>query len=122
AHLRVGATVDPALRPVLRAELAIVTQVAVVAEREPPGRVVERLRVRSGQGRELGGPAQVHERSDRLGRADRLATRVVAEGPDIPVRGEPAVGSEPGGAPAEARDAEPLEPLGEWPELVEPER
>ena len=47
---------------------------------------------------------------------------IVAEGADVAVRREAAVAVEPRGAPAEPGDPEPLEPLGERPQLVEPER
>ena len=62
------------------------------------------------------------ERGRRLDRADALATGIVPKGPEVAVRGEPSVAGQPGRAPAEPGDAEPLEPLGERPELVEPER
>ena len=74
----------------------VVAQVAVVAEREPAGRVVERLGVGQGQGRQLRWSPQVDERRGRLGRADLVATRVVAERADVAIRAEPAaVSSQP---------------------------
>ena len=120
--LGVGPAVDPALAPERRAQALVVAQVAVVAEREPAGRVVERLGVRQGQRRQPRRPPQVDERGGRLGRPDPLAARIVAKGTDVAVRLEPAIGPDPGRAPAEAGDPESLQPLGERPQLVEPER
>ena len=61
------------------------------------------------------------EHGRRLDPADGFAAGVVAEGADVAVRAERPVGLEPGRAPAEARQAEPLQPLRERPQLVEPE-
>ena len=55
------------------AERPVVREVAVVAERVPAGRVVERLRVRQADRRELRRPAQVHEQRPRLLVARRVA-------------------------------------------------
>lgn len=52
--LGVGSTVDPALASEPGAQALVVAEIAVMAEREPPARVVERLGVRLGQGREPG--------------------------------------------------------------------
>ena len=122
ADLGVGSAVDPALGAVRRPEALVVAQVAVVAEREPAGRIVERLGVVEGQRREPRRPAEVDERGGRLGRADLVAPGVVAEGPHVAVRPEAALRREPRRTPAEAGDPEPLELLGERPERVEPER
>ena len=93
-----------------------------MAEGEPAGRVVERLGVGEAERRQPRRAAQVDQGRGRLGRPDRLAPRVVAEGADVAVRREPAVAAEPGRTPAEAGEPEPLEPLAERPQLVEPER
>ena len=65
----------------------------------------------------------MHERRGRLLRTDpRGPGRIVAEGSDVAMAGEPAVGPEPCRTPAEPGQPETLESLGEWPQLVEPER
>ena len=64
----------------------------------------------------------MEQHGGRLDPADGLAAGIVAERADVAVRAEPAVGLEPGRAPAEARQPEPLQPLRERPQLVEPER
>ena len=105
ADLGVGPAVDAALRAIRRAERPVVAQVAVVAEREPAGRVVERLGVGQGQRRQPRRPPQVDERGRRLDRPDRLApgssrkARMSRYDPSRPSR------AEPGRAPAEARRA-----------------
>ena len=66
--------------------------------------------------------AKVDECHGRPGRPDGVPTGIVAECPDVAVRPEPAVTAEPRRTPAEAGEPETLEPLGEWPQLVEPER
>ena len=59
----------------------------------------------------------------RLGSADpRRAVGIVAERAHVAVAVEPAIAAQPGRAPAEPGDPEPLEALGERPQLVEPER
>ena len=64
----------------------VVAQVAVVAEREPAGRVRRTAACPPAERRQLRRPAQVDERGRRLDRADALPARVVAEGPDVAVR------------------------------------
>src|SRR6478736_2944937 len=120
--LRVSAAVDPALLAIGGAERLVIAQVAVVAEGVAAGRVVERLRVGERQGREPRRPAQVDERARGLDRPDPLATGVVGEGPDVAVGAEAAVCRRPRRAPAEPRQPEVLELLGERPHLVQPER
>ena len=93
-----------------------------MAEGEAAGGVVERLRVGQGERRQARRAAQVDERDRRLGAADRLATGVVAERADVAVRREPPIATEPGSAPAEPGEPEPLESLDERPQIVEPER
>src|SRR5213075_535814 len=61
------------------------------------------------------------ERGGRLGCTDGGPSRIVPEGPDDAVRAKRRVGSQPGRAPAEAGQTEPLETLGEGPQLVEAE-
>jgi hypothetical protein len=62
------------------------------------------------------------EEARRLAGSDDGGRGIVGEGPDVPVALERAGTGQPGGAPAEAGHAEPLEALGERPELVDPER
>ena len=101
----------------------MVAQVAVVAEAVAPGRVVERLGIGQVERRELRRPAQVDQGRGRLGRADRRrAVGIVAERAHVAVAVEPAIATQPGRAPAEPGDPEPLQPLGERPQLVEAER
>jgi len=92
-----------------------------VAEAEATGRVIERLGVGQLERRELRRPAQVHERRGRRNASDpRLAGRIVAERAHVAMAVQPAVVAQPGRAPAEAGDPEPLEFRGERPQLVEP--
>ena len=115
----------PWMRPCARyvgAQALVVAQVAVVAEREPAGRVVERLGVGQGQGRETRRTAEVDEGRRRLGPADGLPARVVAEGPDVAVRREPPAPSVHAAPQPKPGDPEPLQLLDERPQLVEPER
>jgi hypothetical protein len=51
-----------------------------------------------------------------------LARGVVAERPDVAVTVQSPVSAEPGRAPAEPRDPEPLQALREGPQLVEAKR
>lgn len=112
---------DPPLDPIAASGRSDVAEVAVVAERESARRIGEGLGVGQLQGRELRRPAEVDEEARRLSAADVSPSRVVAEGPDVTMAIERRVGSEPRGAPAEARQPEPLEALGERPEVVDPE-
>jgi hypothetical protein len=64
----------------------------------------------------------VDEDGRRRFAADRDAGRVVAERTRVAMRVELAVGADPAHGPAEAGDAEPLQALGEQPQLLEPER
>ena len=79
--LGVGAAVDPALPPERLAQALVVAQVAVVAEREAPGRVVERLGVRHGSASTAStagadGPAPPSSRAPRPARGPgRRGTR-----------------------------------------------
>ena len=107
-----------------RAPGPVVAQVAVVAEREAAGRVVERLGVGRGRGSTAStaagggrGGCVVSVAADALARRDRRGT----PGCRGRLRRPPSA-VDPGRAPAEAGDAEPLELLGERPQLVEPER
>ena len=93
-----------------------------MAEREAAGRVVERLGVGEPSVESFEGRRRWTSAAVVSTRADLVAPRIVAERPDVAVRAERAVVRQPRGAPAEAGDAEPLEPLGERPQLVEPER
>ena len=77
--LRVGAAVDPALGPVASRGGRSLLQVAVVAEGEAAGRIVERLRVRELERRELGGAAEMDEEARRFACADARRARVVGE-------------------------------------------
>ncbi len=122
ADLAVGPAVDPALPAIPLAGVANVAQVAVVGEGEPPRRVVEGLRVGRAERAQARRPTEVDEDAAGLHRAHALPRRVVAERRGPAVRAEAPVGVDPGRAPAEARDPVPLEPLGERPQLVEPER
>ena len=115
----------PWIRPAFRyvgAQRSVIAQVAVVAEAVAPGRVVERLGVGQVERRELRRPAQVDEGRGGLGGADlRRAVGIVAERAHVAVAVEPAIATQPGGAPAEPGDPEPLEALRERPQLIEPE-
>ena len=62
------------------------------------------------------------EDSRGLDRAKGFPARVAAEGADVPVGRDPAIGRDPRCTPAEAGDPVPLELLGEGPQLVEAER
>src|SRR6185295_3634119 len=114
--------VDPALGAVAVPPRLVAGEVAVVAEHEPPRGIGERLRVGLPERGQARRPAQVDEQALRLDGADALACWVVAECPHVAVRLEPSVRRQPRGAPAESGDAEPLELLGEAPQLVDPER
>ena len=114
---------DPALLAERLAERAVVTQVAVVAEGVASGRVVERLRVGQVEGGQLRWSTQVDEGRGRRLEADaHPALVVVMERPQVPVGAQPAVLAEPRGAPAESGDPVAFEPVGERPQLLEPER
>ena len=113
---------DPAGRLEHPPARPVVAQVAVVAEGEPAGRVVEWLGVGQGQGRQPRRPAEMDEQAGRLDPADRVPARVIAEGAHVAVAGQPAGSGDPGGAPAEAGDPVLLELLHERKELVDPER
>ena len=103
--------------------LATRSKVTVVAEREPAGRVVERLRVGELEGREPRRSTEMDQHRGRLLATDAGSTvGVVAEGADVAVAAQSTVGADPGGSPAEARQAVALEPFGERPQLVDPER
>ena len=93
-----------------------------MAEREAARRVEERLRVGELERGELRRPAEVDEGRGRLDRPDIGRRGIVAERPDVAMAVEPAVGGQPGRTPAEARHPVALEPLGERPQLIEPER
>src|SRR3954469_23808201 len=62
------------------------------------------------------------QRGCRLDPTDQLAPGVVPEGADVAVRPDRAVGVDPGGAPAEAGEPEPLETLPEVPQVGEKKR
>ena len=101
----------------------MIAQVAVVAEAVAPGRIVEGLGVGQVEGRELRRPAKVDEGRGGLRGADSSrAVRVVAERAHVAVAVQPAIAAQPGGAPPEPGDPEPLQPLRERPQLVEAER
>jgi hypothetical protein len=94
-----------------------------VAEREPAGRVVERLRVGELKRRETRRSPEMDKHRGRLLATDIGGTvGVVAEGAHVAVAAQPAVGADPRGAPAEARKPVALEPFRERPQLVDPER
>ena len=100
----------------------MIAQVAVVAEAVPPGRIVERLGIGQVERRELRWPAQVDEGRGGLRGADSCgAVRIVPERTHVAVAVEPAIATQPGGAPAEPGDPEPLQPLRERPQLIEAE-
>ena len=120
--LSVGLAVDPALLAIALAPRRDLAEVAVVAEREATGRVVEGLRVGDAERRELRGPPQVDERRGGLDPPHLVTPGIVAEGPNVAIRAEPPIVHRPRRAPAPAGDAEPLEALGERPQLLEPER
>src|SRR5260221_7389273 len=120
--LGVGTAMNAALPTVPIAQRPVVTQVAVVTEREPASWIVEGLRVGSSQGGQARRSSEMDERGGRFDFPDPLASRVVAEGSDIAVRGEALVTFDPGRAPAKAGDPVPLEALGGRPQLVESER
>ena len=113
---------DPTFGAVARPVVGVPAQVAVVAEREAAGRIVERLRVGRLERRELRWPPEMDEEARGLVCAERRGSGIVAERPDVAMAAEPVVVRQPGGAPPEPGDPVPLELLGERPELVEPER
>src|SRR4029079_8785993 len=83
----------------------------------------ERLGVGQVERGQLRWTPQVDEGGRRLDPPDPLGTGViVVERGEGAVPVEPPVVAKPGRAPAEARDAEPLEALGERPQLIEVER
>src|SRR5262249_38951955 len=123
AHLGVGPALQSAGVAEPLAEAALVPKCAVVAEREPAGRVVERLRVGRADRRQLRRPPQVHEQGARLLRPDLRPTGVIVdERAGVAVGVQLAVLAEPGRAPAVAGDAVALEAIGERPEHVDSER
>ena len=122
ADLRIRPAVDASLGTERRAEALVVAQIAVVAEREPARRVVERLGVLEGERGEPRRPSKVDEGGGRLGRPDGLASGIVAEGPDIAIRPQTTVRTDPSSTPAEPGDPEPLQLLRERPQLVKTER
>ena len=102
--LGVRPPVDATLGLVRPTQRPVVAQVAVVAEREAPGRVVERLRVGQVERRQLRRPAQVDEGRGRGHGPDaRLALRVVAERPHVAVAARGAVARRPRPRPSRTR-------------------
>ncbi len=79
--LRIGTAVDPALGLERRSEPTPLSKVAVVAEREPSGRVVERLRIGDLEGRQARRSTKVHEQCGGFLAADVPNTLgVITEG------------------------------------------
>src|SRR6478672_5055401 len=122
ADLGVSTAVDSALRLVTTAGIGDLLEVAVVAEGEAAGRIIERLGVGEREGRELRRPPEVDEETRRLSGTHGRRARIVGERPDVAVGLDRPAARQPGGAPAEAGHPEVLEPPGERPELVDPER
>ena len=113
----------PPQRDTGRGATPVVAQLPVVAEHEPAGGIGERLGVGQLEGRELRRSPVVDERRRGLDSADGPSrTGVVAEGPDVAIGLEPAIGRPATRRPSEAGQPVALESLAERPQLIEAER
>ncbi len=115
ADLGIGPAVNSAVGPKPGSKVRVALEIAVVAEGVAARRIVERLRVGDADRGEARGPPEVDEERGRLDQPDRLARRVVAEGPDVAVGLDRTAGAEPRRAPAEPGDSVPLQVLREGP-------
>ena len=93
-----------------------------MAEAVSAGRIVEWLRVRQVSVESLDGRRRWTSAAVVSMAPHGVTPRVVTKRAHVPMAGQPAVGANPGGAPAETGDPEPLQALRELPQLVQPER
>jgi hypothetical protein len=114
--------VNPARLAVALPVRAFPGEIAVVAEGVATGGVVERLRVRDTDGRELRRPPQVDEQRAGHFSPDARPGLVIAECADVAVGVELPVRAEPRRAPSEAREPEAFQALRDRPQLADPER
>jgi hypothetical protein len=94
--LGVGLAPDPAGGLVATAPIEMAREVPAVGEGVAAGGVVERLRVRQPDRRELRGSPEVDERRGRFDPADPVTLGILPEGSRVAVAGDRASGLEPG--------------------------